>query len=84
MQSLPESLGSLFKRSSTSSSISRLISLAFRFLPAFFAAVASSASFAIWRTSAVLKTKRPLSFIRLLVVRFFRFRRSSCYSANCF
>ncbi|KYG40292.1 hypothetical protein M433DRAFT_160636 [Acidomyces richmondensis BFW] len=74
MQSLPESLGSLFKRSSTSSSISRLIGLAFRFLPAFFAA----------RTSAVLKTKRPLSFTRLLVVRFFRFRRSSCCSANCF
>ncbi|KYG39988.1 hypothetical protein M433DRAFT_161059 [Acidomyces richmondensis BFW] len=74
MQSLLESLGSLFKRSSTSSSISRLISLAFRFLLAFFAT----------RTSAVLKTKRPLSFTRLLVVRFFRFRRSSYYLANCF
>ncbi|KYG41201.1 hypothetical protein M433DRAFT_159327 [Acidomyces richmondensis BFW] len=74
MQSLLESLGLLFKRSSTSSSISRLISLAFHFLPAFFAT----------RTSAVLKTKRPLSFTCLLVVRFFRFRRSSCCSANCF
>ncbi|KYG40930.1 hypothetical protein M433DRAFT_159694 [Acidomyces richmondensis BFW] len=74
MQSLLELLGLLFKRSSTLSSISRLISLAFRFLLAFFAA----------RTSTVLKIKRSLSFIRLLVVRFFRFCRSSCYSANCF